>query len=156
MVGRGKASHLLVVSQQAFIVNDTIENNVTFGLPFDRAKLNRAIRLSELKTDLMNLPDGCLTEIGERGVNLSGGQKMRVSIARAIYSEAEIVVRGGYWLLSPHNDMSCLLFAANLLRFSRCRLWTTLLQPSMPTLAGISLRTQSQAILGRVVLPLCW
>lgn len=144
-----------LVSQQAFIVNDTIENNVTFGLPFDRAKLNRAIRLSELKTDLMNLPDGCLTEIGERGVNLSGGQKMRVSIARAIYSEAEIVVRAATGCCHL-TTMSCLLFAANLLRFSRLRLWTTLSQPSMPTLAGTSLRTQSQAILGRGVLPLCW
>jgi len=81
-----------LVSQQAFITNDTIQRNVTFGLPFDRDRFNEAIKLSELKTDLVGFPDGSLTEIGERGVNLSGGQRMRVSIARAIYSKADVVV----------------------------------------------------------------
>lgn len=45
-----------------------------------------------LKSDIEALPEGDLTQVGERGLNLSGGQKMRISIARAVYSSANVII----------------------------------------------------------------
>ena len=50
------------------------------------------IKICELERDLEILPNGDLTEIGEKGINLSGGQKARISLARAIYSDADIIL----------------------------------------------------------------
>lgn len=76
------------VPQQAWIVNGTVRDNVMFGLPFDQARWDEAVRCSALGADLLTLPAGDRTEIGERGINLSGGQKQRISLARACYSGA--------------------------------------------------------------------
>ncbi|KAF1321108.1 Atp-binding protein, partial [Globisporangium splendens] len=78
------------VSQQPFIQNATVRENITFGLPFDAARYENAIRVSSLKKDLAILPGGDRTEIGEKGINLSGGQRTRVAIARAVYQDADI------------------------------------------------------------------
>ncbi|OQR85424.1 ATP-binding Cassette (ABC) Superfamily [Achlya hypogyna] len=78
------------VSQQPFIQNATLRDNITFGLPFEHAKYQEAIRVSSLAADLKILPGGDLTEIGEKGINLSGGQRTRVAIARAVYQDADI------------------------------------------------------------------
>ncbi|KDO32614.1 hypothetical protein SPRG_03088 [Saprolegnia parasitica CBS 223.65] len=78
------------VSQQPFIQNATLRDNITFGLPFEHAKYQNAIRVSSLAADLKILPGGDLTEIGEKGINLSGGQRTRVAIARAVYQDADI------------------------------------------------------------------
>lgn len=61
-----------------------------FGLEFDQERMDDAIKYSFLTDDLENLNDGLDTMIGERGVNVSGGQKARISLARAIYSNADI------------------------------------------------------------------
>jgi ABC-type multidrug transport system fused ATPase/permease subunit len=55
-------------------------------------RYKRALIAAQLATDLSELPDSDLTEIGERGVTLSGGQKHRVSIARAIYADADVYI----------------------------------------------------------------
>lgn len=55
------------------------------GKPYHAKKFNEIIRLCELEKDLHILPNGEMTEIGMRGINLSGGQKARVAIARAVY-----------------------------------------------------------------------
>ncbi|KAF9898732.1 hypothetical protein EC991_010477, partial [Linnemannia zychae] len=65
------------VPQQAWIINATLQDNVTFGAPFDKNKYERIIYASGLKPDIDMLPAGDQTEIGERGINLSGGQKQR-------------------------------------------------------------------------------
>jgi ABC-type sulfate/molybdate transport systems ATPase subunit len=57
-----------------------------------RCRYKRALTAAQLATDLDELPDSDLTEIGERGVTLSGGQKHRVSIARAIYADADVYI----------------------------------------------------------------
>ncbi|OQR87169.1 ATP-binding Cassette (ABC) Superfamily [Thraustotheca clavata] len=80
------------VSQQPFILNATLRDNITFGLPFEHDKYEEAIRVSCLKADLAILPGGDLTEIGEKGINLSGGQRTRVAIARAVYQDADIYI----------------------------------------------------------------
>lgn len=80
------------VSQQAWVLNATLKENVLFFEPYDEARYQQAISLAQLQHDLQALPAGDATEIGERGINLSGGQKQRVSIARALYARARIVV----------------------------------------------------------------
>ena len=78
------------VCQSAFIQNNTLKNNILFFHPFDQEKYNEVLRISELLPDLEILKGGDMTEIGEKGINLSGGQKARVSIARALYSDSDI------------------------------------------------------------------
>jgi ABC-type multidrug transport system fused ATPase/permease subunit len=56
--------------QQAWILNQTLRDNVLFGLEYDEARFNRAIEVANLNADIAVLPAGVLTEIGERGINL--------------------------------------------------------------------------------------
>ena len=83
---------LSYVQQVPWIQNKTIRDNILFGLPLDKAKYVDIIRLCELERDLEILPAGDLTEIGEKGINLSGGQKARISLARAVYQDKDIVL----------------------------------------------------------------
>ncbi|KAJ3200861.1 hypothetical protein HDU67_001760, partial [Dinochytrium kinnereticum] len=78
--------------QSAWIQNATVEQNVTFGLPYDEQKYRRAIQHCALEQDLKILPDGDQTSIGERGINLSGGQKQRINLARCVYYDPDIVL----------------------------------------------------------------
>ncbi|KAJ2446736.1 hypothetical protein GGF42_005616 [Coemansia sp. RSA 2424] len=78
--------------QVPWVTNSSIRDNITFGLTLDRERYINVIEACALDVDLAALPAGDLTEIGERGVTLSGGQKQRVSIARAAYSESDIVL----------------------------------------------------------------
>ncbi|KAG8758519.1 hypothetical protein FRC14_008012 [Serendipita sp. 396] len=79
-------------SQIAWIQNATVRDNILFGRPFHEEIYWSSVRNASLITDLELLPDGDLTEIGEKGINLSGGQKQRINIARALYSDASIVL----------------------------------------------------------------
>lgn len=79
-------------SQQPWIQNLTVRDNITFGLPFERSKYNKVLEACALIQDLGTLPAGDLTEIGERGVNVSGGQKARIALARACYSDASVYI----------------------------------------------------------------
>mmetsp|Transcript_42720 Transcript_42720/g.50027 ORF Transcript_42720/g.50027 Transcript_42720/m.50027 type:complete len:656 (-) Transcript_42720:1095-3062(-) len=81
-----------LVEQKPFILNKTIRDNILFGEDLDETKYNRVVGACELGKDLELLAGGDLTEIGEKGINLSGGQKARVSIARAVYADADIVL----------------------------------------------------------------
>jgi ABC-type multidrug transport system fused ATPase/permease subunit len=77
--------------QQPWIQNATIRDNILFGLPYDEPRYNKCLTLCCLRADLEQLaPAGDLTEIGEKGINLSGGQKHRVSLARCLYSNADV------------------------------------------------------------------
>lgn len=80
------------VAQIPWIENGSIKDNIIFGLPYDRERYKKTIEACALKKDLDMLTDGENTEIGANGVNLSGGQKWRVTLARAIYSRAGILV----------------------------------------------------------------
>src|SRR5690606_18641252 len=77
-------------SQQAWIQNATLRDNITFGKPFDKEKYDQVIQLCALTKDLEILTYGDMTEIGEKGINLSGGQRQRVSLARAVYQDKDI------------------------------------------------------------------
>ncbi|CAG8721759.1 10889_t:CDS:2, partial [Dentiscutata heterogama] len=76
--------------QSAWIMNATLRDNITFGLPYDPKFYEEVIDACSLKADIEILPGGDLTEIGEKGINLSGGQKARISLARAVYARADI------------------------------------------------------------------
>ncbi|XP_061189750.1 multidrug resistance-associated protein 1-like [Saccostrea echinata] len=78
------------VSQQAWIQNATIQDNILFGFKLDKERYNRIVEACGLTPDLNMFPAGDQTEIGEKGINLSGGQKQRVSLARAVYNDADI------------------------------------------------------------------
>ncbi|KAL8366776.1 hypothetical protein RB595_008774 [Gaeumannomyces hyphopodioides] len=78
--------------QYAWIQNTTVRDNITFGKEMDEDWYHEVIKACALKPDLEMLPNGDLTEIGERGITISGGQKQRLNIARAIYFDADIVL----------------------------------------------------------------
>lgn len=85
-------THIAYVSQKPWIINATVKKNVVFGYPYDKKRYQRAIKYSNLENDLEILIKRDQTEIGEKGINLSGGQKARLSLARAIYSDADIMI----------------------------------------------------------------
>ncbi|KAG5920986.1 hypothetical protein E4U42_006011 [Claviceps africana] len=78
--------------QYAWIQNTTLQNNITFGKEMDRDWYRDVIRACALEADVDMLPNGDQTEIGERGITISGGQKQRLNIARAIYFDADVVL----------------------------------------------------------------
>ncbi|KAI8092705.1 P-loop containing nucleoside triphosphate hydrolase protein [Halteromyces radiatus] len=79
-------------AQTAWLQNATIRDNILFGLPYIEDRYKSTLWACSLISDLDALVDGDLTEIGERGINLSGGQRARVALARAVYSRTKIVL----------------------------------------------------------------
>ncbi|KAM9802672.1 ATP-binding cassette sub-family C member 4-like isoform 2-T2 [Syngnathus typhle] len=77
-------------SQQPWILPGTVRSNILFGKELNRFKYDRVLRACALKRDMELLPGGDLASVGDRGANLSGGQKARVSLARAVYRDADI------------------------------------------------------------------
>ncbi|CAH0477558.1 unnamed protein product [Peronospora belbahrii] len=86
---RGRVAYY---SQQTWIQNMTIRDNILFGLPYNKMTYDRVIFASGLLRDLKQFPGGDATEIGQNGVNMSGGQKARVCLARACYSGADTLL----------------------------------------------------------------
>ena len=79
-------------SQTAVILNDTLRGNILFGAPMDEERYQQTLHACALLPDLKILPGGDMTQIGEKGINLSGGQKARVSLARACYARASTLL----------------------------------------------------------------
>ncbi len=83
------------VPQAVFLVDDSLCRNIAFGLrddEIDAAAVLRAVEGAQLADFVSSLPDGLQTRVGERGVRLSGGQCQRIGIARALYSDAPVLV----------------------------------------------------------------
>ena len=78
------------VPQTPFIMNATLRDNILFGQPYDEVRYQKVLSTCCLLPDIAILPAGDLTEIGEKGINLSGGQKARVSLARAVYQDSDM------------------------------------------------------------------
>ncbi|KAF9229723.1 P-loop containing nucleoside triphosphate hydrolase protein [Gyrodon lividus] len=79
-------------AQESWVQNETIRDNILFGAPYDEARYEKVIYQCALKRDLELFEAGDRTEVGEKGLTLSGGQKARVTLARAVYSSAEILL----------------------------------------------------------------
>ncbi|KAF8722474.1 P-loop containing nucleoside triphosphate hydrolase protein, partial [Rhizoctonia solani] len=78
--------------QEPWIQNSTIRENILFGENYDEERYAKVISQCSLERDLELLESGDQTEVGERGMTLSGGQRARVSLARAIYSKSEVII----------------------------------------------------------------
>ncbi|CAK7897455.1 multiple drug resistance-associated protein-like transporter 1 [[Candida] anglica] len=77
-------------SQIPWILNGTVRENILFGCKFDESFYNKTVDACELLKDFEQLPDGDSTLVGEKGISLSGGQKARLTLARSVYSRADI------------------------------------------------------------------
>ena len=88
-----RSRRLAYVPQKAFVLSGTILENIAFAQeePSD-AEFRAALAAASLSEDLTRMPKKELTEVGERGVVLSGGQQQRLSIARALYRQADLVI----------------------------------------------------------------
>ncbi|KPM09730.1 ABC transporter-like protein 15 [Sarcoptes scabiei] len=84
---RGRIAY---VPQEAWILNDTIRENILLNKKYDAKKYKKVLEACSLEVDLTMFAAGDMTEVGEKGINLSGGQKQRISLARAIYSNSDI------------------------------------------------------------------
>lgn len=78
------------VSQTSWIQSGTIRDNILYGKPMDTTKYEKAIKACALDKDINSFDHGDETEIGHRGLNMSGGQKQRMQLARAVYNDADI------------------------------------------------------------------
>ncbi|WVN85580.1 uncharacterized protein L203_100729 [Cryptococcus depauperatus CBS 7841] len=77
-------------SQSSWILSATVKDNITFGHRFDKHFYEQVLDACALKPDMTVLSQGDMTEVGEKGVSLSGGQKARICLARAVYARADI------------------------------------------------------------------
>ena len=82
-----------MVLQDTFLFNASIADNIAFSKPgATRADIERVARIARIHDDIMAMPDGYNTAVGERGAKLSGGQKQRIAIARAVLCEAPVLI----------------------------------------------------------------
>ena len=92
---RGWQSIVGYIPQKVYIIDDSIMSNVAFGVAEDEIDQHRVLsvlRSAKLDEHVRKLPGGINTVIGERGDKLSGGQIQRIGIARALYSDPEVIV----------------------------------------------------------------
>lgn len=87
VVMRGKTAY---VAQSPWVMNASVRENIVFGYRWDPTFYDRTVKACALIEDFASLPDGDQTEVGERGISLSGGQKARLTLARAVYARADI------------------------------------------------------------------
>ncbi|MDR1837904.1 MAG: ABC transporter ATP-binding protein/permease, partial [Treponema sp.] len=85
--------NMSIVLQDTFLFNGTVEDNIAFARPeasFD--EVQESARTARIHDDIMAMPEGYRTQVGERGVKLSGGQKQRIAIARAVLCQAPVLI----------------------------------------------------------------
>lgn len=87
VVVRGRIAY---VAQQPWVMNASVKENIVFGHRWDPQFYSQTVEACALVDDFSTLPGGDSTEVGERGISLSGGQKARLTLARAVYARADI------------------------------------------------------------------
>ncbi|KAA6382082.1 MAG: putative ABC transporter C family protein [Streblomastix strix] len=78
--------------QNAWITSNSVRGNILFGNAYNESRYKQTIKVCGLEKDLSILPAGDETAVGERGINMSGGQKARIQLARAVYSDRDIYI----------------------------------------------------------------
>ncbi|XP_076634046.1 putative multidrug resistance-associated protein lethal(2)03659 [Colletes latitarsis] len=81
---------LAYASQEPWLFAGSVRQNILFGRKMDQLRYDRVVKVCQLKTDFTLLPYGDKTIVGERGISLSGGQRARINLARAVYSETDM------------------------------------------------------------------
>lgn len=85
-----RRGEIVYVPQTAWVFSGTVRENILFSKPFDEERYKQTLEVCDLAKDIERLPNGDETMLGERGASLSGGQKARVNLARAVYADADI------------------------------------------------------------------
>ncbi|KKK26753.1 hypothetical protein ARAM_007040 [Aspergillus rambellii] len=89
VVVRGRVAY---AAQSPWVMNASVRENIVFGHRWDPQFYELTVEACALLDDFKTLPDGDQTEVGERGISLSGGQKARLTLARAVYARADIYI----------------------------------------------------------------
>jgi len=92
---RAWQAHIAHVPQNIYLADSTIEENIAFGIDFekiDHQRVKKVARQAQIADMIADLKDGYQTLVGERGVRLSGGQRQRINIARALYKKADVLI----------------------------------------------------------------
>ncbi|WVQ79115.1 hypothetical protein IAT38_001210 [Cryptococcus sp. DSM 104549] len=79
-------------AQESWCMSDSVRDNILFGEPYEESRYRKVVSACGLEPDLKLFDDGDRTEVGEKGITLSGGQKARLTLARAIYSKTAVVL----------------------------------------------------------------
>lgn len=90
--GSAAVSRSISASLSHWSMSGTIRSNIVFGRPYDQSRYLGVIQACNLEEDCSKMENGDLTQVGERGVTLSGGQRARLALARCIYSDTSIVL----------------------------------------------------------------
>ena len=88
----GLSESVAYCSQSPWLLGTTLKENVLFGSRYDERRYRAVVKACALEPDLKMLEYGDETEVGEKGTSLSGGQKARIALARALYSSAKHVL----------------------------------------------------------------
>ena len=124
LVGHERAwqATLGVVHQMLFLADATIRQNVALGLPgaeIEEERVLEAVRLAQLDEFVASLPDGLDTRVGQRGIRVSGGQRQRLAIARALYRRPSVLVLDEGTSALDHETETDVMDALVALRGSR-------------------------------------